>query len=67
MILKYLEGKKTYCISFVFALYNFLVGINAVSHKWQLAINGVVGGAFGLAVRAAITKSLLTPPTTPTV
>lgn len=58
MILTWLEGKKTYILSTAFGIYNFLVGINAISHKWQMAINGLLGSAIGLAVRAAISKNM---------
>lgn len=55
-LVKYLEGKKTFIVAGVTAVYNVLVVFHALSSKDQLAINGVLAGGYVTTLRAAIKK-----------
>lgn len=57
-LLFFLEGKKTYIVGVVGALFNILMafGIVAVSPEQFIAIDGLMIALFGLTFRSALNK-----------
>ncbi len=55
-ILVFLEGRKTYILSAVTAVYQLLVATNAISQKHQAQITLILGSGIVAAFRAALAK-----------
>lgn len=57
-ILELIDGKKTYIVAVVTAVFNLLVAFNVItlSPEEMLAINGVLVALGGAAIRSGINK-----------